>query len=168
MTNYDKIKKTIKITVAALTASAALLVGVQQYQKVQNKKEFDKLPKAEQELVIKLREQKIPDKTIQINIDAYNKYTELGKIFNKFVEQEQKVDSITVKSIDEITERWNYKCQRLNLLRKLLKDTDTYGDLTLLDTKEAEDLEHSINEMISQIAYEIENLQIAHNKFLKK
>ena len=163
MVDYKKLRKSIAITVGALAASAAILVGVQQYQKNQSQKAFEKLPKETQELIIKYKKENIPDIIIKVNIDACNEITRLGKLFDKFVEQEQKTDSIKVTNKDEITNRIFYKNGRRRILIDLyIQTANNQSRLTVLDETKAKLLSKSIEEMIAQIDAQLKELKTNH------
>ena len=123
MVDYKKIKTIIKITLGTLAVGAALWVGVQQYQKLHSEKSFEKLPKAQQEIVIKLRENKTPEKTIQLNIDAYNELIRLTNLYNDDVGHIEKMDSIKVTNLDERVLRITDKYKYINVLNDLLRAT---------------------------------------------
>ena len=143
MVDYKKLKKRIIITLAALDASLALLIGVQYYQKVQSQKAFEKLPKAQQEVVIKLRESKTPDKTIQINIDAYNKLIEITNTYNSSIDRWEKSDSINAKitNLDEKVQRITYKYNDIRVLVDVIRWAKSVREqFTLFDTTKIDEL----------------------------
>jgi hypothetical protein len=165
MVDYDRLVKKIRLALTALAAGGLIMLSVKEYQKDQSKKAFDKLPKAQQEIVIKLKDKKIPEKTIQINLNAYSELNRIGKSVEDILNQEQNIDSIKVTTKDEITTRLFHKNERKRILVDLLLQTENNEQLlTVLGKENAEVLKKAIKEMIAETDAQIKDLNKSLNK----
>jgi len=160
MTDYKKMRRIITTTAATLAAGVLLWVGVQKYQKYSSEKAFENLPKAQQELVIKLRENKTPEKTIQVNIDAYNRMIWITNNFNEMVTLTIEMDAKKLTTEDEKSIRIFRKQQDIGLLIMWLKEAKTLKQqMILLDTTKIDELIASMESLKAQLELDIKGLK---------
>jgi len=136
MIDNKKITKSRNLAASVIVGTVMLglsLVAVTDYfQKSGSKKDFDKLSKPQQEMVLKLKNDKSKEKTIQLNLTAKDELKRLSEAYDGFVVFETKLNSIPVVNIDEQVKRITNQSNLLKQVVQLRKDViNLKGKLTL-------------------------------------
>jgi hypothetical protein len=159
MVDYKRIKTQIAAYIIACTMAATSLAALSDFKSVTSQKTFEKLPKAQQEIVIKLRNDKTPEKTVKLNIAAYTELIRLTKVFENFVTHEERVDLIPVTNISEQAKRMVNKSELINKIVALHKNVSALaGKNALIDKEQIELSINSMNQFKEKLETDIEIL----------
>ncbi|MFA5796610.1 MAG: hypothetical protein WC916_01060 [Candidatus Woesearchaeota archaeon] len=162
MVDYKKIGKKVIITITAIAASILILRECREMENVSDKARFNRLPKATQEVVLKLEVSGTSKDTLLNNISGLDQARKNAERFNELLMGIEKFDTVGVKPNDRVGRGMKImlKWQKIHELESVLDGLKRNRKLiTVLDRKPIDDLIAEITAVIAQQKADIKELE---------